>query len=99
MAVDRKFKIKATSINSGNEYDETNSFLFLARDPAAPATLKAYHEECHRLGCGIRQLDSILAMRERVIAFQTLHGTKPAAVESVEEFNRLIGATPLKEEE
>lgn len=92
--IDRKFEIKAKSKNSGTEYDESESILFLARDPAVPAIIRAYHIESQRLGCDQMQLDSIEALYSRIVTFQATQGTKKAAVETQEEAERLMGPDP-----
>lgn len=94
MNIDRKFEIDAVSIAGGNEYDQTNSVLFLARDPALLPAILAYRGTCWSIGCGQLQLDSIDALYQRVKAFQEKHGIKLPEVETAKEFDRLTAPEP-----
>ena len=81
--------IKAVSVNSGSRYTEEEAVLFLVRDPALPQAIHAYRARSYELGCDEKQLTSIDALHHRVVEHQRMHGTKVAAVETVEEFDRL----------
>ncbi len=52
MSIDRKFKINAVSIASGNIYDESSAVCFLAKDKAFLLTLPTYLEKCREVGSG-----------------------------------------------
>lgn len=41
MNIDRKYKINAVNPCSGNTHDEHDAMLFLAKDKAVPAMLRA----------------------------------------------------------
>ena len=88
--IDRKFIITATSKKPGGKgYTEADCFVILARDPAAPAAIDAYITECRKLGCDERQLESSLSLYSRVMAYQGTYPSQKAAVETLEEFERL----------
>ena len=65
MAIDWKYKIKAVNPCSGNEHTEDDSILFLAKDKAVPAMLKAYYWECKRLGTNPAHCEAIALLTER----------------------------------
>lgn len=91
--IDRKYMIRAWSNNSKTQYTEANSVLFLARDPALPATLRTYRAECERLGAGELQLRAVDELLERVLKFQERYPTKVGDVVSGPESARLFGET------
>ena len=70
MNIDRKYKITAVNPCSGNTHDENDSVLFLAKDKALPAALKAYYWECKRLGSNPAHCESIALLIERVEKYQ-----------------------------
>ena len=70
MIIDRKFDIEARNPFNGNTYNEGNSFLICAKDKAAPAALRAYIDECKRLGANEGHLESCTNMLHRVEEFQ-----------------------------
>ena len=69
-AIDRKFQINAVCRAHHHLHGENDAVLFLAKDAALPATLRAYREECFRLGVDERQLKGIDLLIERVDRFQ-----------------------------
>ncbi|OGT89250.1 MAG: hypothetical protein A2514_07805 [Gammaproteobacteria bacterium RIFOXYD12_FULL_61_37] len=69
-AIDWKYKIQATNPCSGNAHTEQDSILFLAKDRAVPAMLRAYLAECERLGTGEAHREAIRLMIGRVERFQ-----------------------------
>ena len=71
--IERKYKFIAIGQEHGSIHDENDAFVFLAKDKAAPATLKFYWEECQRLGSAPRQLVAIALLRERVERYQAEH--------------------------
>lgn len=70
MAIDWKYKIQAVNPCSKNTHDENDSILFLAKDKAVPAMLRAYAAECERLGTNPEHLDAINLLIGRVEAYQ-----------------------------
>lgn len=71
--IDRKFTIQATCREHGHAHTEADSALFLAKDIAFPAALRAYIRECVRLGADERQIAAAKAMMERVVKYQAEH--------------------------
>lgn len=76
MSIDRKYKIQATNPCSGSTHDETDSILFLAKDRAVPAMLRAYCEECARLGSNPAHIESISLLIDRVEEYQRENTSK-----------------------
>lgn len=76
MAIDWKYKIKAVNPCSGNEHTEDDGILFLAQDKAVLVMLKAYHNECERIGAGEAHLEAIRLLYGRVQAYQESMGAK-----------------------
>ena len=70
MIIDRKFIIAAQNPVNGKNYTHIDSLLLCAKDKAVPAALKAYHEECIKLGCHATHTNSILLLIERVEKYQ-----------------------------
>lgn len=70
MAIDWKYKIQAVNPCSMNTHDENDSILFLAKDSAVPAMLRAYLAECERLGTNPAHLEAISLLLGRVEAYQ-----------------------------
>jgi hypothetical protein len=68
--IDRKFQIFAVNPSNGHEYTEQNSLLLCAKDAAVPAALKAYHDECVRLGANPEHIQSVCLLIERVEKYQ-----------------------------
>jgi len=77
MNIDRKYKIQATNPCSGSTHDESDSILFLAKDRAVPAMLRAYRTECERLGSNPAHIESISLLIDRVEAY---HGETESKV-------------------
>lgn len=71
MTIDRKFIIAAQNPINGNKYSQENAFLMCAKDAAVPAALRAYRDECIRLGANLEHVTSIGLLIERVEQFQT----------------------------
>lgn len=65
-AIDWKYKIWAKNPCSGNTHTEADSILFLAKDRAVPAMLRAYLAECEKLGAGPAHLEAIRLLIGRV---------------------------------
>ena len=86
-SIDRKFKIQATSINSGNVYTENEAVCFLAKDRAFLMALPAYLEACKTIGAGPDQLKAVELMIERVREYQAAnpHKVKVPDVDPVTE--------------
>jgi hypothetical protein len=74
--IDRKFKINAQNPVNGNTYTEKNALILCAKDKAVPVALKAYQEECVRLGANPEHVESIGLLIERVDAFQKENGSR-----------------------
>lgn len=83
-AIDRKFRIAATSLKSGKGYSQSNAVLFLATDALLPDLLDKYYELCASRGVDARQLRGVELLKERVIAWQRKN-TKKVHVPDVEE--------------
>ena len=69
-AIDWKYKIQAVNPCSKNTHTEADSILFLAKDKAVPAMLRAYLAECERLGTNPAHLEAITLLIGRVDAYQ-----------------------------
>lgn len=76
MNIDRKYKISAVNPCSGNTHAENDSILFLAKDRAVPAMLRAYRTESERLGANPAHLESIDLLLGRVEEYQLLVESK-----------------------
>lgn len=76
MNIDRKYIIQATNPCSGSAHDQNDSVLFLAKDKALPAALRAYRAECERLGSNPAHLESIDLLLGRVLQYQRESGGK-----------------------
>ena len=70
MAIDWKYKITAINPCSKSTHDENDSILFLAKDKAVPAMLRAYLAECERLGTNPAHLEAVALMLGRVEVYQ-----------------------------
>ena len=70
MNIDRKYKIHAVNPCSGNTHSEYDSILFLAKDKAVPAMLRAYLKESEALGANPAHLESIGLLIGRVEQYQ-----------------------------
>lgn len=70
MNIDRKYKITAVNPCSGNMHTENDSILFLAKDRAVPAMLRAYRAECELIGANPAHIESIALLIERVEEYQ-----------------------------
>ena len=70
MNIDRKYKIHAVNPCSRNTHDEYDSILFLAKDKAVPAMLRAYLKESENLGANPAHLESIGMLIGRVEQYQ-----------------------------
>ena len=70
MNIDRKYKIHAVNPCSRNTHDEHDSILFLAKDKAVPAMLRAYLKESEKLGANPAHLESIGLLIGRVEQYQ-----------------------------
>lgn len=71
MNIDRKYRIFATNPSSGSTHDERDAVLFLAKDAALPATLRAYQLECEKLGANPEHIESIGLLIDRVEQYQS----------------------------
>ena len=73
-AVDRKFRILAVNPVNGKIYTEKNAVVFVAKDKALPAALRAYKAECERIGADANHVTSVGLLIERVVEFQDYMG-------------------------
>lgn len=83
-AIDRKFRIAATSLKSGKEYNQSNAVVFLAKDALLPDLLDKYYELCIQKNVDARQLLGVILLKERVVAWQRKN-IKKVHVPDVEE--------------
>lgn len=88
--VDRKFKILAVNPVNKHFYTEADSLLLCAKDAAVPAALRAYREECVRLGAGKAHVTSVDLLIGRVLAFQEERGGARVPDTVGEEIERCI---------
>ena len=70
MNIDRKYTIHAVNPCSRSTHDEHDSILFLAKDKAVPAMLRAYLKESEKLGANPAHLESISLLIGRVEQYQ-----------------------------
>lgn len=89
--IDRKFEITARSIKSGNEYTERSAIVFLLKDALLPDLLDAYHALCVEKKVGAEQIQGVLLLKDRVLAWQRKypHKVKLPDVEPGEEAKRV----------
>ena len=71
--VDRKFQIAARCIEHGHLHTEADSVLFLVKDKAFLAALRAYRLECESIGAAALQLAGVDRLIERVDRWQAEH--------------------------
>lgn len=69
--IDRKFRILAVNPVNGKTYTEKDSFLMCAKDAAVPAALRAYGEECERIGANKEHIESVYLLLSRVVRYQS----------------------------
>ena len=74
--IDRKFEITAKNPVNGNTYTEADALLLCAKDKAVPAALRAYRDECVRIGANAEHVQSIGLLIDRVNAFQKSNGSR-----------------------
>lgn len=70
MVIDWKYDIRAENPCCGRTHDQRDSILFLAKDKAVPAMLRAYLAECERIGANPAHLEAITLLIGRVEAYQ-----------------------------
>lgn len=97
MVIDRKYQILAINPCSGNTHTEKDAVLFLAKDKALPAALKAYRVEIERLGSNPAHLESIDILIERVLKYQEQTGSKVPDTDLPCEIRRCIEGEGIKE--
>jgi hypothetical protein len=98
MPIDSKFIIHAKHATHRYLATHEDAMIFLARDAALPATLRAYREECERLGSDEAQLRSIDALIGRVDEFQGIHGSRVAYIVNPDPTAEVsVEAAPLEE--
>lgn len=87
MSIDRKFKIQAASIVSGNTHTEDDAVLFLAKDKAFLLTLPTYLQKCKDVGAGQDQIKAVELLIKRVEQYQAdnLHLVKVPDVDPIVE--------------
>lgn len=68
--IDRKFQLLAVNPVNGKIYTEANAMVFCAKDAALPAALKAYRQECLRIGANPEHVESVGLLIERVEQYQ-----------------------------
>ena len=68
--IDRKFIFEALNPCNGNVYTAQNAFVLCAKDKAVPAALRAYFEQCVRLGANAEHIESIRLLIGRVEKYQ-----------------------------
>lgn len=73
-SIDRKFRILAVNPVNGKIYTDKNALLLCAKDKAVPAALRAYREECIRIGADETHVASIELLIGRVMEFQDYLG-------------------------
>lgn len=73
MSIDRKFKIHARSVASGNTHSEDDAVLFLAKDTAFLMTLPTYLDNCKKVGAGPDQIKAVELMIDRVKDYRAAH--------------------------
>lgn len=86
MSIDRKFRIKAYNLGSGEEHSEEDAVLFLARDKALLYTLLDYRRNCKELGTGPDHIKGINLLIGRVRKYQQEHGSKIPDTDPVTEW-------------
>lgn len=68
--IDRKFQLLAVNPVNGKIYTEEDAMVFCAKDAALPAALKAYGDECQRIGANPEHLESVALLIARVEQYQ-----------------------------
>lgn len=91
MNIDRKYQIRAVNPCSGNTHDENDAILFLAKDKAVPAMLRAYRDESERLGANPAHIESIELLLARVQEYQRNVEAKVPDTDLPCEIRRCVG--------
>lgn len=73
MPLDHKYIGEIRNIETGELLDPEEFVIFRAKDLALPATLLAYYDESRRRGSPVEHLEGVLALYERVEAWQQEH--------------------------
>ena len=71
--IDRKYTGIITKADGTVVHDY---IVFRAQDKAVPATLYFYIEECRKLGATDFHIQTLLALRDRIVTYQIEHGAK-----------------------
>ena len=69
--LDQKYIIHARKAGTDYIISQDEAILFRAQDKALVPTLKAYKEECKKLGCSEDHLGGITALIDRVKIWQS----------------------------
>jgi hypothetical protein len=90
-AIDRKYRFKAVSIESGRLHTHNDAILFLAKDALLPALLAKYEELCVMSGVDRHQIKGVQLLKERVITYQkcNINKTRLPSVEEGKEEKRV----------
>jgi len=70
--IDRKFEFTALNPCNGHVHTQKDALVLCAKDAAVVPALKAYRDECARLGCNEEHIASINLLIERVQRYQIL---------------------------
>lgn len=94
--IDRKSIIRAIARKNDKLYTEANAVCFYAKDLALPAAIRAYREECLKLGSDDGQLRAVDLLYDRVLRYQAEHPeeVKVPDVDPGEEFERIVMGLP-----
>ena len=89
--IDWKYKFVATNPCSGSVHTEKDAIVFLAKDAAVPAMLKAYLAECVRLGCDELHREAVQLLFKRVVSYQNKSKREVPDTNTACEIDRCIG--------
>lgn len=74
--IERKYHVTAQSTQTGLVHDENHAMVFLARDPALPATLGFYLDRCREMGAAPEQIKAVELLVQRVTRYQEVNGSE-----------------------
>lgn len=89
-AIDGKYTFLAVNKCTGNSFDQTEGVCFRVHDAALVATLRAYLEECKRLGADDGQILGCEKLLERVLDWQSSHNIKVPDVSNDCELDHVV---------
>ena len=95
--VDMKFIFTGVNPCTKRIVTQDNALVFKASDNAIVETLRFYHDECRRKGCGDKQLEGVARMIQRVVRWRSENpGLCKIADTTACEAEHTIGGKPYR---